>query len=332
MSTAATDAPRITLLRASASYASRGVDLVALQRHMLEAWCVMPLDGHVVAVTCSPRIILTALTSCVCLSQCRSPPASLSIDRDWLIASVPLEDYVHAAIQDDGEDAERSTEPPTVVAAAASMTSDSVPLASRSRATGHLVAGEPVVTDGDRVFMSISRRGSVVIVGAPPRIRPDRQTHFNPFAALSHASATPLPRDQPVADEDLQIEVNPTQAKFAEFSGGVLRLRSLDADALRILNSCLAQTVNLQFFEGQLDQMHGTIRHIQQTIQQDASKNDSMLSVFRYLSPSAVLSRARQQAAVALLYQHLAGVNAISNHVVLSGLRTTCVEAHVQSL
>jgi hypothetical protein len=51
---------------------------------------------------------------------------------------------------------------------------------------------------------------------------------------------------------DLVIVVNPSYHRWSGFDNGELVLQRLDYDNLRIVNSCLAQTVNLQYYEAKV--------------------------------------------------------------------------------
>ena len=48
------------------------------------------------------------------------------------------------------------------------------------------------------------------------------------------------------------IAVHPASKRWSTFENGELVLQKLDYDNMRIVNSCLAQTVNLQFYEAKV--------------------------------------------------------------------------------
>lgn len=80
------------------------------------------------------------------------------------------------------------------------------------------------------------------------------------------------------------------------FFSGVQRL---DFDTMRILNSCLAQTVNLQYFESQVDEMY-----------------DMVVDINRDLEDSTQFTVSGKA-----LHSHLAATNNITNAIMLSGLK-----------
>ena len=51
---------------------------------------------------------------------------------------------------------------------------------------------------------------------------------------------------------DLLITILPSLPRWSRFENGELALKRLDYDSMRIVNSCLAQTVNLQFYEAKV--------------------------------------------------------------------------------
>jgi hypothetical protein len=66
---------------------------------------------------------------------------------------------------------------------------------------------------------------------------------------VSPASARPLCR---ACVADLTLVIQPAAPKWSAFVDGELVLQRLDYDSIRIVNSCLAQTVNLQYFEAKV--------------------------------------------------------------------------------
>lgn len=104
------------------------------------------------------------------------------------------------------------------------------------------------------------------------------------------------------------------------FRDGELEVPGLDLDSVRVLNSCCAQTVNLQFFEGQVEGMHDTVRDIHADIESGAG---SRVSVVSELAEVFGTGGSRHGMSTGRLYRQLAAVNAISNQIVLSGLRNT---------
>ena len=113
------------------------------------------------------------------------------------------------------------------------------------------------------------------------------------------------------ARADMSVEVDPNLPRWSDLQDGVLRLQQLDLDSIRILNSCMAQTVNLQFFEGQVDKMYEIVDEVHQMLEKGSR-----------------LRRLRS----GTLFRHLGTSNAISNNVLLSGLRNTCVCVHTLPL
>lgn len=51
---------------------------------------------------------------------------------------------------------------------------------------------------------------------------------------------------------DLPVVIDPSSPHWSVVAHGELTLQRLDYDNIRIINSCLAQTVNLQYFEAQV--------------------------------------------------------------------------------
>jgi uncharacterized Rmd1/YagE family protein len=119
----------------------------------------------------------------------------------------------------------------------------------------------------------------------------------------------------------LHIRLRGTGSASPEFRQGVLVLDELDLDSVRVLNSCMAQTVNLQFFESQVEGMHDTVHQIHASIESGALTSNSL-----WMQAAEAIGTTfgrKNQLATGELYRHLANVNAISNQIVLSGLRNT---------
>lgn len=123
----------------------------------------------------------------------------------------------------------------------------------------------------------------------------------------------------------MEIVVDSTLARFCAFREGALWLRELDADSVRIVNGCMAQTVNLQFFEGQVDKMYDTVGEIHKSLEALSSNSlwASWATSIQRLVPSTEAAKAAKRFGSATLYRHLGTNNAISNNLMLSGLRTT---------
>lgn len=54
------------------------------------------------------------------------------------------------------------------------------------------------------------------------------------------------------SETDLSVVIDPSSSLWSSFQNGELTLQRLDYNNIRIINSCLAQTVNLQYFEAQV--------------------------------------------------------------------------------
>lgn len=99
---------------------------------------------------------------------------------------------------------------------------------------------------------------------------------------------------------DMQVDIDESMEEWSNFSQGRLKMRKLDIDNIRIINSCMAQTVNLAFYEGQVDKMYEIVGALNQQLEEQSVRISS-----------------RE------LYRHLGENNTISNNVMLSGLRNT---------
>ena len=111
----------------------------------------------------------------------------------------------------------------------------------------------------------------------------------------------------PVAE--LPIVIDPSSSRWSSFQNGELTLQRLDYNNIRIINSCLAQTVNLQYFEAQVDAMHEVVLQVNKDVEE--TEGNSWLHVL----PSNT----------AQLHKYLASTSSISNAIVLSGLKSMCV-------
>lgn len=171
------------------------------------------------------------------------------------------------------------------------------------------------------MYVSISRRGSTVAVNIPSSGRYDRHPAYNPHELVPKVPHTPLPSGTSPTTEDVQFRLAGPGTTVPVFQQGVLLLEEIDLDSVRVLNSCMAQTVNLQFFESQVEGMHGTVQQIHASIESGALTSNSL---WRQAAEAIGTTFGRRnELATGELYRHLANVNAISNQIVLSGLRNT---------
>jgi Uncharacterised ACR, YagE family COG1723 len=165
-------------------------------------------------------------------------------------------------------------------------------------------------------FLSASRRGSVVVVNTCG-VRNDRNPRFR-LRDLLHATSpratVAAPDEASAPQEDLTVEVNPEalpEDKWCAMRDGTLVLRDLDMESVRIVNSCLGQTVHLQYYEARLDAMHDLVGDIHRSLESSTEGSlSSWMMPAKHMRPSA-------------LFQHLGTINSISNSIMLSGLRTT---------
>ena len=229
----------------------------------------------------------------------RRPMARLVLDRDWVMALVDPAAYAATTVP--GSKARKSGTAPKLTA---------------------LLEGAKAA-DTCPVFVSVSRRGSVVVVNVPPGERFDRHPLFSPSSLIASVPNTPLPAEAPFAAEELSVafvdETKLSPGAWYGFRGGNLEVRGLCLDSVRVLNSCLAQTVNLQFFEGQVDGMHDTVREIHAAIEAGDAAGSSLVAD----ALDALGAGTGGRLSTGMLYRQLAAVNAISNQIVLSGLRNT---------
>lgn len=191
--------------------------------------------------------------------------------------------------------------------------------------------------------VSVSRRGAIVIVNGPLRGSSGRY-QLEPLLADPSICPAPLPADaQQSFIEDLTVVLQPAAAgpgsagssspgraaadgassaaitsleqhassaawSRVDRSGDlVLRASELSLDAVRILNSCLSQTVNLQYFETQVDAMYSIVGEVHRSVEAG--------------DPRGAINT--QQ-----LYKHLGSASSITNAVMLSGLRSMYVRLH----
>ena len=110
--------------------------------------------------------------------------------------------------------------------------------------------------------MSVNRRGAVVIVNAPLTGEGISvlQGKYNLEGFLRDRSVAPGPW---LSDyhEDLFVQLKPEKnltaldteqwSRIDRHGDLIIQAEELELDAIRILNSCMAQTVNLQYFEWQ---------------------------------------------------------------------------------
>jgi hypothetical protein len=244
------------------------------------------------------------------------------LDRDWVIAMLPVKDYVRTLSEEGEPDAEDEGEAyimPTLPRRN--------PVLDDWRASSEPSLKLP--NGGrDTLFLSVSRRGSVVGINLPVGRRLDAHPIFNPFSMLLRVPHVPLPADAPPAAEEMILQTSSAEdflppSKWATIVGGTVRLRELDLDTARVLNSCLAQTVNLQFFEGKVDSMYETVRQVHALVEAGSHSRHSVWAQVLDAFSLSSSSTDKNTLSTTRLYQDLAAVNAISNHVVLSGLRST---------
>lgn len=195
-------------------------------------------------------------------------------------------------------------------------------------------------------YLSVSKTGAVVAVNVP-HSRLALQAERYCLAPLLEQCASPslLPE---AYQEDLVLtleshsELNKSSpaagsagaAAFAQSGEGasfsasplsrtdvVLQGEELELDAVRILNSCMAQTVNLQHFEVQLPRYEELVEDIYASLggggARGAAGHSSSSS-----SSSRGSSKPRSMSSKQL-FQSLGAVSAISNAVMLSGLRSS---------
>lgn len=152
--------------------------------------------------------------------------------------------------------------------------------------------------------IAISRRGSLVEVNPL-----QKQEVLNVHSLIQACALTKLPVSALRAREEIDVCVHASAPANPQFHRGKLVIKELDLDSIRVLNSCLAQTVNLAFFESQVDAMYDTIETTNQQL--EAAQSGS------------ITAWAGGSLRAGTLYRHLGEVAAISNHVLLSGLRAT---------
>jgi hypothetical protein len=114
--------------------------------------------------------------------------------------------------------------------------------------------------------ISVSRRGAVVIVNAPNTgmKRGMLTGRFDIERLLQDRLIAPglLPGSE--LTEELYVGLQPEDSIVRSSIEGwscldrrgdlILRASELELDAIRILNSCMAQTINLQYFEGKVSE------------------------------------------------------------------------------
>lgn len=99
------------------------------------------------------------------------------------------------------------------------------------------------------------------------------------------------------------LQVQPSMPAWSTLSSGQLQVQELTDANVRIVSSALAQTVNLQYFEAEVDRMYEIVNELNDGLERQD---------YAHLESKS-------------LYQNLARINTITNAVVLSGLRTTYV-------
>jgi uncharacterized Rmd1/YagE family protein len=106
------------------------------------------------------------------------------------------------------------------------------------------------------------------------------------------------------------------------FRRGSLHLGELDADSERIIASCMAQTVNLAFFESAVDALHDVAAEVHRSLDRDmaAASGSWPVAIF---GGSVRHLLGGHDTSTSALYRRLGEINDISNQVVLSGLRST---------
>ena len=95
-------------------------------------------------------------------------------------------------------------------------------------------------------------------------------------------------------------------------------LQDLDADNVRILNSIMAQTVNLQYYENKVNSIFDS--NGLRISQLPLSQVDKMYEIVTDINLS--IEQGQQKFFTLELNKHLATVNTIKNAIMLSGLRS----------
>ena len=193
---------------------------------------------------------------------------------------------------------------------------------------------------GERTYVSMSKRGSLVIIngGAAPMedastlsllpllsspeiARPleDREpkpTEGEQRTTVMHSHS--LPHASPLNVPDCTLVIAPSASEWSALEDGRVILQDLDADNVRILNSIMAQTVNLQYYENKVNSIFDSNGLL--ISQLPLSQVDKMYEIVTDINLS--IEQGQQKFFTLELNKHLATVNTIKNAIMLSGLRS----------
>ena len=123
---------------------------------------------------------------------------------------------------------------------------------------------------------------------------------------------------------EMKIMLAPEAAGSAKaaFSRGALHVAELDRDCERIIASCMAQTVNLAFFESAVDALHDVAAEVNRSLDRDMEAASGSWYTALFGGTVRHLLGGHDTSTTAL-YRRLGEINDISNQIVLSGLRST---------